>query len=125
MAQQHRLPKQASDNLGRTLTAVAEGTINRMPVPSDGKWHRIPQASLALRLHVFAGRKGVLYTHSKAAPVLDGDPVSPDTIATSLPIAADRVFVLTFTEPSDVFLAADPDGTGADPIVGVVQSPGA
>lgn len=125
MAQSHRLPKQASDNLGRTLTSVAEGPISRMPVPNDGKWHRVPQASLAVRLHVFPSRKGVLYTTSKASAVMDGDPVSPDTIAASLPIAADRVFVLTFTDPSEVFLAADPDGIGSDPIVGVMQSTGA
>lgn len=127
MAQNHKRPVQASDALGRPLTTLAEGTIQRVPVAADGAWHRVAAGVEAVRLHVFPTRKGVLYTTSKASAVQDGDPVDADTVAASLPLAAGGTFLLTFAGGGDVFLAVDPDAEAnlAAPLVGVVQSAGA
>lgn len=127
MAQTPKRPLQASDALGRPLTTLAEGSIQRVALPDDGHWHRVVAGAEAVRLHIFPSRKGVLYTTSKAAAVQDGDPVDADTIATSLPLAAGGTFLLTFAGPGDVFVAVDPDAAAnmAAPLVGVVQSAGA
>lgn len=113
---------QAVDNNANPLTNVPEGSIVRWAVPDDGKWHLVPRSGQAVRLHVFKNRKGVLYTQSKAAAVVEGDAVA-DHVVNSLPLDAGAIVILTFSGQTDLFLAADPDASGAAPLVGVCQPP--
>ncbi|WP_375453451.1 hypothetical protein [uncultured Methylobacterium sp.] len=123
MAQNQKRPVQVTDARGEGLTSFAEGAISRFAVPNDGKWHRVPQASHALRLHVFPARAGVVYTNSKSAPVLEGDARAAH-LDVSIPLAPGGTFTLTFADPTEVFVSVDPDAADglAPPILGVVQS---
>jgi len=123
-AQSNKRPVQAVDAGGRSITTFAESLIGRMPVPADGKWHRVAADCPAVRLHVFGGRNGVLYTTSlSGGAVVDGAPVDAASIAHSIPLAAGAPYTLTFNVPAEVFVCADPDAAGPNaPIVGVVQS---
>jgi hypothetical protein len=105
------------------VTSFAEGPAVRFPVPDDGKFHRVPNGSLAVRLHIFGARKGVIYVTSKSGAVAEGDPVAT-WLQNAMPLTAGAPYTLTFSDPTDVFVAADPDSNpgSAAPIVGVVQA---
>jgi len=122
----NKRPLQVTDANGNTMTSFAEGRIDRVAVPDDGKWHRVSSGAPAVRLHVFQARKGVVYTTTlSGGAVADGGAVDADSLAHALPLAAGPApYTLLFNLPADVFLAVDPDAASnlAAPLVGAAQT---
>lgn len=121
-------PVQGYDNFGKPLTTFAEGgPIVRVPVPDDGKWHRVAVIDGQARLRVQpagddkAPLKGVLYTHALASDgIAEGDAVAAhrDT-AESWPAGA--FYPLSSAFALEIYFAADPASAGGPPVVTVAH----
>lgn len=123
--QPQKRPVQVTDARGQNLTSFAEGRIDRVAVPADGKWHLVASGAPAVRLQALAARKGIVYTTTlSGGDVADGGPVDAASLAHAWPLAAGAPYTLTLNVPADVFVAVDPDAPEnlAAPIVAVAQT---
>lgn len=121
-------PVQGYDNFGKPLTTHAEGgPIQRVPVPADGKWHKVATLDGKARVRVLPlsddgkALKGVLYTHEKASPgIAEGAPLAAHK-ATSEPWPAGAFYPLDSAFSLDLYFAADPATAGEAPVMSVAH----
>jgi hypothetical protein len=115
-------PVQGYDNFGRPLTTFAEGgPIQRVPVPDDGKWHKVATLDGQARLRVLPLLKGVLYTTESASPgIAEGAPVAAHA-ETAEAWPAGAFYPLSSAFSLDLYFAADPATSGDAPVVTVAH----
>ncbi|MGW9821939.1 hypothetical protein ACUXK4_004528 [Methylorubrum extorquens] len=115
-------PVQGYDNFGKPLTSFTEGgPIVRVPVPDDGKWHKVATLDGQARLRVLPSLKGVLYTTENASPgIADGAALAAFR-DTSEAWPAGAFYPLSSAFSLDVYFAADPATAGDPPVVTVAH----